>query len=147
MNNEISIKDIKENDTLISMYFGESSEIRLLGDGQYIVAAYFPMEEIEVMYTEDGIPNWSCAGDKEQTAFLKRDIEKLKMSDFDFSALSKKYMLTESDLKNYKDKDFLKNIQVRTCIGMWRDALTAPTLYIEKVIENKEFHLFRKKPS
>lgn len=145
MENNFSIKKIDKEDTLISMYFGRSTKIRLLGDGNYIVAAYFPTADVEVMYTEDGIPNWGCAGDKEQTVFLERDLKNLKFTDFDFSALGTKDMVDEYDLKNYKNNDTLTKLQIRTHIGMWRDISSAPMSYIENAIANKEFHLFRKK--
>ncbi|MEA3387447.1 MAG: hypothetical protein U9Q66_03580 [Patescibacteria group bacterium] len=147
MNENLSLKNITESDAIVSMYNGKSSETRLLGDGLYIVAAYFPQTDIEVMYTEDGIPNWSCAGDKEQTAFLEKDMDDIKLSDFDFSALSARDMVNEDDLKNYKDANALDNIEIRTCLGMWRDASSAPTRYIEEALQKKELHLFRKRPS
>jgi len=136
-----SLKKAKEGDIIVSMYYGVSEPIRLLGDGFYIIAAYFPEAEIEIMYTENGVPNWESAGDKEQTAFLQSDIEKLEFNDFDFSALiPKEQMVTENDINAYG----LIHLEVRTKIGMWRDASLAPLDYINYAKKEKLYHLFRK---
>jgi hypothetical protein len=140
-----TFETINEDSIICTLYNGESEgKIRLLGDGMYICAAYFPLTDIEIFFTIDGIPNYKTYTEENlRTAFLKDDIEKLLYSDYDFSPVRKEQLLTYNEINIMVNSNILL-LEVRTPLGMWYNAGMAPIIYIKNLIINKEFHLFRK---
>jgi len=145
----MKLKNIKNDDTIVTFFNGESEigSIRILGeseaDANYVCSAYFPKTDLEIFFTEDGIPNYDThSGGNIQTAFLKRKIDEISCFDLDFSPLMNDSILT---LKEIEENIYINNVslEVRTMIGNWFPVLHAPRDYIDTILTKEYFHLFR----
>ena len=88
-----------------------------------------------VPYTEDGIPGWGNF--KNQTLFYADDVD---LGDADFTPVEK----VLSAKKIIKQRENGK-LEVRLPSGKWENVKRCPERYIETLLENEQYHLFRKK--
>jgi len=147
----MKLKKIKKDDVIVTFFNGESEEgsIRIFGesenDANYVCSAYFPKTDLEIFFTEDGVPNYDThSGGNIQTAFLKRKIHKISCFELDFSPLMNDNILSKEAIeKNLYISN--ESLEVRTMIGNWFPALHAPKEYIDTILEKEYFHLFRLK--
>lgn len=127
---------IVSQDVVYDLLFGAGSVSKIFEDSHYKFMVEFTNGH-EVPFTEDGIPGWGSF--KKQTLFYKQDID---LTDIDFSPISK--VLSEKKIIKLREKN---KLQVRVPSGVWRSAKKAEPSYVEKLLENEQYHLFRKKPA
>ena len=124
----------KVGDKVYGLVFGKGKIVDVFEDSFYSIMVAFK-NGYEVPYTSDGIPGWGNF--KKQTLFYRDDID---LSKEDFSPV----------LEVLEPKDIIKlrengKLEVRLPSGIWKSAKKADPEYIEKMLEEQQFHLFRKK--
>ncbi len=127
---------VVSQDIVYDLLFGAGSVSKIFEDSHYKFMVLFT-NGYEVPFTEEGIPGWGSF--KKQTLFYKQDID---LTDIDFSPISK--VLSEKKIIKLREKN---KLQVRVPSGVWRSAKKAELCYVEKLLENEQYHLFRKKPA
>ena len=127
-------KNVKKSDNVFGLVFGAGIVKEVFDDGHYKLIAEFYSED-EVPYTDDGIPGLGKF--KEQTLFYKNDID---LTEFDFGPVSK--VLTPKKIIKYREK---KKLEVRLPSGIWHICNKSVKKYMEEILEEEKFHLFRKK--
>ncbi len=135
--NNSYFSDLKEGDMLYGLLFGKGKVVNVYGKDDFY---YFEVEynnNCNVHYTIDGFPNWGNFD--EQTVFYQDDIN---IIDYDISPISKVLSIKQIIKLISKNK-----LEIRTKSGIWRDFCKTPHDYREETLENKHFHLFRKRPS
>jgi len=125
--------DVEVGDKVYGLVFGRGKVIEVFPDSFYSIMVEFK-NGYEVPYTEDGVPGWGNF--KKQTLYYKNDID---LSKKDFSPVLK--VLDIKEIINYREKD---RLEVRVPSGLWKDYKKADPEYIEELLENEQFHLFRK---
>jgi hypothetical protein len=128
--------DVKVKDKLYGLVFGAGKVSQVFEDSHYKMMVKF-INGYEVPYTEDGIPGWGNF--KKQTIFYKNDID---LTDVDFSPVTK--VLSPKKIIKLREKQML---EVRLPSGIWSDCTKCIAGYIEEMLENENYHLFRKKRS
>lgn len=126
---------VMSQDIVYDLLFGAGSVSKIFEDSHYKFMVEFA-NGYEVPFTEDGVPGWGSF--KKQTLFFKQDID---LTDIDFSPISK--VLSEKKIIKLREKN---KLQVRVPSGVWRSAKKAEISYVEKLLENEQYHLFREKP-
>jgi len=124
----------KVGDKVYGLVFGRGKIVQVFDDGFYKIMVEFK-NGYEVPYTADGIPGWGSF--KKQTLFYKNDID---LSKADFSPVLE--VLEPKDIIKLRKN---KELEVRLPSGIWASAKKADKEYIEKMLEEENFHLFRKK--
>jgi len=127
-------KKVKVNDKVYGLVFGAGKVIQVFEDSHYKMMVSFKNGH-EVPYTEDGIPGWGNF--KKQTLFYKNDID---LTNVDFSPISK--VLSAKKIIKLREK---KKLEIRLPSGIWTECSKCIKSYIEEMLENESFHLFRKK--
>lgn len=127
-------KKVKKGDKVFGLVFGLGTVIKVFDDGHYKFMIEFSNGD-EVPYTEDGIPGWGKF--KEQTLFYKNDID---LTEFDFTSIAK--VLTPKKIIKLREK---KKLEVRLPSGIWHNCNKRVAHYVEELLEEEKFHLFRKK--
>ena len=112
-------KKVKLKDKLYGMVFGAGKVTQVFEDSHYKMMVTFK-NGYEIPYTEDGIPGWGNF--KKQTIFYKKDID---LDDVDIQPPEK--------------------LQVRLPSGIWTDCAKCVRDYAQELLENEQYHLFRKK--
>lgn len=130
-------KDVKKGDNVYGLVFGPGIVSAVFDDGHYKMMVRFINNDHEVPYTEDGVPGWGRF--KTQTLFYKDDID---LSDYDFSATTK--LLNAKKIIKLREK---KKLQVRLPSGIWTNVKKNVKDYMEDMLEQQMYHLFRKRPS
>ena len=126
--------DVKLNDRLFGMVFGEGEVTQVFDDSYYKIMVTFK-NGYEVPYTEDGIPKWGKF--EEQTIFYKKDID---LTDVDFSSVTK--VLSPKKIIKLREK---KRLEIKLPSGIWSDCSKCLKKYVRDMLEKENYHLFRKK--
>ncbi|MBU1659212.1 hypothetical protein KKG72_09205 [bacterium] len=126
--------NVKVGDKLYGLVFGAGEVIQVFEESHYKMMVSFK-NGYEVPYTDDGIPGWGNF--KKQTIFYKNDID---LTDVDFSPLTK--VLSPKKIIKLREK---KKLEIRLPSGIWSSLKKCPKKYIEEMLENENYHLFRKK--
>ena len=124
----------KVGDKVYGLVFGKGKIVDVFEDSFYSIMVEFK-NGYEVPYTADGVPGWGNF--KKQTMFYRDDID---LSKADFSPV----------LETLEPEDIIKlreanNLEVRLPSGIWKNAKKAEPNYIEKMLEEEQFHLFRER--
>lgn len=128
--------DVKVKDKLYGLVFGAGKVSQVFEDSHYKMMITFK-NGYEVPYTEDGIPGWGNF--KKQTIFYKNDIDLTKI---DFGPVTK--VLTPKKIIKLREK---QKLEVRLPSGIWTECTKCIKDYIEEMLENENYHLFRRKES
>ncbi len=124
----------KVGDKVYGLVFGKGKIVSVYPKSHYTIMVEFD-NGYEVPYTEDGIPSWGNF--KKQTLFYREDINLTKA---DFSPVNK--ILSPKKIIQYREKG---KLQVRLPSGLWKNVKKADKKYVEELLENEQYHLFRKK--
>lgn len=127
---------VKEGDEIYGLVFGPGKVVSVWENSYYGFEVEFKEGSI-VPYTLNGIPGWNTKLDL-QTIFYKKDIN---LSDYDVSA-NLNNVLTPKKIIKLRIHNLL---EVRSKTGIWRNVNEFPTYLVEEYLENRYFHLFRKK--
>jgi len=127
-------KKAKKGDKVYGLIFGRGKIVNVFPDSYYSLMVEFD-NGYEVPYTEDGIPGWGNF--KKQTMFYRDDVD---LCNEDFSPVEK--VLAPKKIIKLREKN---NLEVRLPSGIWRNVKKAEPSYVEKMLENCNYHLFRKK--
>ena len=128
-------KKAKEGDKVYGLVFGKGKVIAVYPDSHYSIMVEFD-NGYQVPYTEEGVPGWGRF--KKQTLFYRNDVD---MSRADFSPVEK--ILSPKKIIKLREKN---QLQVRLPSGLWTNVKKADPDYVEQLLENEQYHLFRKKP-
>ncbi len=128
--------NVKVKDKVYGMVFGAGRVTQVFDDSHYKMLVTFK-NGYEVPYTDDGVPGWGTF--KKQTLFYKDDID---LTSVDFTPVTK--VLSPKKIIKLREK---KKLQVRLPSGIWTDAKKKVAHYVEEMLENENYHLFRKKNS
>jgi hypothetical protein len=126
--------DVKAGDKVYGLVFGKGKIKDVLPDSHYTLIVEFN-NGCEVPYTEDGIPSWGNF-DK-QTLFYRDDVD---LSKEDFSPVDK--ILSPKKIIKLRNKN---KLEVRVPSGIWKSVEKAEEKYVEELLENEKYHMFRKK--
>ncbi|MBU1928044.1 hypothetical protein KKG77_03495 [bacterium] len=127
-------KKVKVGDKLYGIVFGAGKVTQVFEDSHYKMMVTFK-NGYEVPYTEDGIPGWGNF--KKQTIFYKKDID---LTDIDFLPVTK--VLSAKKIIKLREKN---KLEMRLPSGAWAKISKCPVEYIELMLEQENYHLFRKK--
>lgn len=127
--------DAKVGDKVYGLVFGRGKITQIFENSHYKVMVSFK-NDYEVPYTEEGVPGWGNFN--KQTLFYKNDVD---LTDVDFSPVSK--VLSEKKIIKLREKD---KLQIRLPSGVWKNVKKAEPSYVEELLEDEKYHLFRKKP-
>jgi len=125
----------KEGDKVYGLVFGKGKIVAVYPDSHYAIMVEFD-NGYQVPYTDDGVPGWGRF--KRQTLFYRTDVD---LSKADFSPVEK--ILSPKKIIKLREKG---QLQVRLPSGLWESAKKADSRYVEELLENEQYHLFRKKP-
>jgi hypothetical protein len=124
----------KVGDKVNGLVFGRGKIIEVFPESHYSIIVGFK-NGFEVPFTEDGVPSWGNFD--YQTLYYRNDIV---MGKADFSPLDK--VMTAKKIIKCREKGLL---EVRLPSGMWENTKRCPEEYVENLLENEKYHLFRKK--
>lgn len=127
---------VKVKDKVFGLVFGAGKVSQVFEDSHYKMMVKFNNGH-EVPYTEDGIPGWGNF--KKQTIFYKNDID---LTDEDFGPVTK--VLSPKKIIKLREK---KKLEIRLPSGIWTDCAKCIGAYIEEMLEDENYHLFRKRES
>ncbi len=125
----------KVGEKVYGLVFGKGKIVAVYPESHYTIMVEFD-NGYEVPYTEDGVPSWGSF--KKQTLFYREDVN---LSKADFSPVDK--ILSPKKIIRYREKG---KLQVRLPSGLWKSVKRADPKYVEDLLENEQYHLFRKKP-
>lgn len=128
--------DVKIDDKLYGLVFGAGEVVQVFENSHYKMMVKFKNGH-EVPYTDDGVPGWGNF--KKQTLFYKHDID---LTDVDFSPVTK-VLSPKKIIKLRKNK----KLEVRLPSGIWNECSKCVRQYVEDMLEDENYHLFRKKQS
>lgn len=127
-------KKVKVGDKLYGTVFGAGKVTQVFEDSHYKMMVTFK-NGYEVPYSEDGIPGWGNF--KKQTIFYKKDID---LTDIDFLPVTK--VLSAKKIIKLREKN---KLEMRLPSGAWAKLSKCPLEYVELMLEQENYHLFRKK--
>jgi len=127
-------KNVKEGDLVFGLIFGKGIVSSVFSDAFYSLIVEFENDS-EVAYTSDGVPNWGAFS--EQTLFFREDI---CLEDIDFTPVDS--VLSKKKIIKLREKE---KLEVRLYSGLWEDVSLVEDYYIQNILENNNYHLFRKK--
>ena len=127
-------KKAKQGQKVYGLVFGPGEISQLFENSYYRIMVTFE-NGYEVPYTEEGIPGWGNF--KKQTLFYKDDID---LTNVDFSPITK--VLSAKKIIKLREKN---KLEVRLPSGIWSSAKKCPAKYVESLLENESYHLFRAK--
>jgi len=128
-------KKAKKGDKVYGLVFGKGKISAVYPDSHYSIMVDFD-NGYQVPYTEEGVPSWGRF--KKQTLFYRTDVD---LRDADFSPIEK--ILSPKKIIKLREKG---QLQVRLPSGLWTHVKKADPDYVEQLLENEQYHLFRKKP-
>ena len=128
-------KNAKVGDKVYGLVFGKGKIVAVYPDSHYSLMVEFD-NGYQVPYTEEGVPGWGRF--KKQTLFYRSDVD---LSKADFSPVDK--ILSPKKIIKLREKN---QLQVRLPSGLWKSVKKADSAYVEQLLENEQYHLFRKKP-
>ncbi len=126
----------KRDEKVYGLIFGKGKIVDIFPDSYYTVMIEFK-NGYEVPYTDEGIPSWGNF--KKQTMYYRDDID---LCNEDFSPVEK--ILAPRKIIKLREK---KKLEVRLPSGIWKSIKKADDEYIEQILSNEQYHLFRKKKS
>ncbi len=126
----------KKGDKVYGLIFGKGKIVNVFPNSYYTLMIEFN-NGYEVPYTEDGIPSWGNF--KKQTMYYRKDID---LGNEDFSPVEK--VLSPKKIIKLREK---KKLEIRLPSGIWKNIKKADEAYIEQLLTNEQYHLFRKKKS
>ena len=124
----------KVGDKVYGLVFGKGKIVAVYPDSHYSIMVEFN-NGYEVPYTDDGIPGWGNF--KKQTLYYRTDVD---LSKADFSPVEK--ILSPKKIIKLREQG---KLQVRLPSGLWTNVKKADPQYVEQLLENEQYHLFRKK--
>ncbi len=124
----------KKGDKVYGLVFGKGKIAEVFEESFYPLLVEFKNGH-EVPYTEEGVPSWGTF--KKQTLFYRKDID---LSKEDFTPVDK--VLSPRKIINLREKS---KLEVRAPSGVWCSAKKADVSYVERLLEEEKYHLFRKK--
>lgn len=124
----------KPGEKVYGLVFGRGKITQVFESGHYKLLVTFK-NGYEVPYTEEGVPGWGRF--KSQTLYYRNDVD---LGKADFSPISK--ILSPKKIIKHREKG---NLEVRLPSGMWVNTKKADELYVEHLLEEEKYHLFRKK--
>ncbi len=127
-------KKAKPGDKVYGLVFGRGKISEVFEESFYPIIVEFD-NGYEVPYTEEGVPSWGTF--KKQTLFYRRDIN---LRSEDFSPVDK--VLSPRKIIKLRAKN---KLEVRVPSGVWRNAKKADKSYVEQLLEEEKYHLFRRK--
>jgi len=127
-------KKAKVGDNVYGLVFGKGRITAVYPDSHYSLMVEFD-NGYEVPYTEEGVPGWGRF--KKQTLFYRTDVD---LSEADFAPINK--ILSPKRIIRLREKN---QLQVRLPSGLWKSVKKADPAYVEQLLENEQYHLFRKK--
>jgi len=125
----------KVGDKVYGLVFGKGKIVAVYPDSHYSIMVEFD-NGYEVPYTDEGIPGWGTF--KKQTLYYRKDVN---LSKADFSPVEK--ILSPKKIIKLREQG---KLQVRLPSGLWTNVKKADPQYVEQLLENEQYHLFRKKP-
>lgn len=125
---------VQLKDKLYGIVFGAGKVTQVFEDSHYKMMVTFK-NGYEVPYTEDGIPGWGNF--KKQTIFYKQDID---LTNVDFTPVNK--ILSPKKIIKLREKG---KLEVRLPSGIWTDCKKCIKEYVQDLLENEQYHFFRKK--
>jgi hypothetical protein len=125
----------KVGDKVYGLVFGKGKIVAVYPDSHYSIMVEFD-NGYQVPYTDEGVPGWGRF--KKQTLFYRNDVD---LSNADFSPVEK--ILSPKKIIKLREKG---QLQVRLPSGLWTSVKKADSQYVEELLENEQYHLFRKKP-
>ena len=126
--------DVKVGQEVYGLVFGKGKVKDVLPDSHYTLIVEFD-NSCEVPYTEDGVPSWGNF--EKQTLFFRDDVD---LSSEDFSPVEK--ILSPKKIIKFRNKG---KLEVRVPSGIWKSVEKADEDYVEKLLEDEKYHMFRKK--
>jgi len=124
----------KKGEKVYGLIFGRGKITEIFPDSFYSLMIEFE-NGYEVPYTDEGIPSWGNF--KKQTVFYRDDID---LCNEDFSP--SEHVLAHKKIIKLREK---KKLEVRLPSGIWKSIKKADDDYIEKILTEELYHLFRKK--
>ncbi len=124
----------KVGDKVYGLVFGKGKIVAVYPDSHYSIMVEFN-NGYEVPYTDEGIPGWGNF--KKQTLYYRTDVD---LSKADFSPVEK--ILSPKKIIKLREQG---KLQVRLPSGLWTNVKKADPQYVEQLLENEQYHLFRKK--
>ena len=124
----------KKGDKVYGLVFGKGKIVEVFGESFYPLLVEFK-NGYEVPYTEEGVPSWGTF--KKQTLFYRDDID---LSREDFSPTDR--ILSPRKIIKLREKG---KLEVRVPSGAWKSTKKADAEYVERLLEEEKYHLFRKK--
>jgi len=127
-------KNVKKGDLVFGLVFGKGVVSDVFSDAYYSLFVEFENGS-QVAYTEEGVPNWGMFS--EQTLFYREDI---CLEDIDFTPLDD--LLSKKKIIKLREKG---KLEIRLYSGVWTDINLVDETYVQNLLENNKYHLFRKK--
>ncbi|SFV63071.1 hypothetical protein MNB_SV-9-1068 [hydrothermal vent metagenome] len=124
----------KKGEKVYGLIFGRGKIINIFPDSYYTVMIEFD-NGYEVPYTIDGIPSWGNF--KKQTMYYRDDID---LCNEDFSPVET--ILAPRKIIKLREKN---KLEIRLPSGIWKNIKKADEDYIENLLSNEQYHLFRKR--
>jgi len=124
----------KKGDKVYGLVFGKGKIVEVFGESFYPLLVEFK-NGYEVPYTEEGVPSWGTF--KKQTLFYRSDID---LSHEDFRPVDR--VLSPRKIIKLREKG---KLEVRVPSGAWKSTKKADAEYVEQLLEEEKYHLFRKK--
>ena len=126
--------EAKKGEKVYGLIFGRGKIVNVFPDSYYTLMIEFD-NGYEVPYTIDGIPSWGNF--KKQTMQYRDDID---LCSEDFSPVET--VLAPRKIIKLREKN---KLEIRLPSGIWKNIKKADDDYIEKLLSNEQYHLFRKK--
>ncbi len=124
----------KKGEKVYGLIFGKGKIVNVFPDSFYSIMVEFD-NGYEVPYTDEGIPSWGNFN--KQTMYYRDDID---LCNEDFSPVEK--VLAPKKIIKLREKN---KLEIRLPSGIWRSIKKADPDYVEKLLSNEQYHLFRKK--
>lgn len=127
-------KDVKIDDKVFALIFGEGKVINVFANSFYSFEVMFNTGD-SVLYTPEGVPSWNSRIDF-QTCYYAKDV---KMSNINISPVTT--VMKHKKILKLRDE---KKLEIRCPSGVWISQTKCPYYIIEEYIEKEFYHLFRK---
>jgi len=124
----------KRGDKVYGLVFGKGKIVEVFEESFYPLLVEFK-NGYEVPYTEEGVPSWGTF--KKQTLFYRDDID---LRSEDFTPVDR--ILSPRKIIKLREKG---KLEVRVPSGAWKSTRKADAEYVEHLLEEEKYHLFRKK--
>ena len=123
----------KKGEKVYGLIFGKGKIVDVFEDSYYSIMIEFN-NGYEVPYTDEGIPSWGNFN--KQTMYYRDDVD---LCNEDFSPVEK--ILAPKKIIKLREN---KKLEIRLPSGIWKNIKKADLDYVEKLLSNEQYHLFRK---